>query len=228
MSLTSLPAPATSLSEDLRTATSAAHERAEHRGFVQDLMAGTLDLAAVTALAVQHQAIYTSLEALGERVAQTPDARALLHPGLMRSVPIATDVAALRDLTGTDPQIVDATRAYTDILDDPAAGLPVYVANAYTRYLGDLSGGQIIKRMLQRHYGLTEDGLAFYTFTQIEKLPPFKRRYREELDALTLSADEREQVVYEAQRAFDLNAAVFDALGQHFTPRATPTSTEPR
>ena len=45
------------------------------------------------------------------------------------------------------------------------------VAHAYTRYLGDLSGGQILKKIAQRGMGLQgSEGLAFYEFDKIEKV----------------------------------------------------------
>ena len=47
---------------------------------------------------------------------------------------------------------------------EPAAML----AHAYVRYLGDLSGGQFIKRRVAKAYGLEDGaGLSFYDFKQL-------------------------------------------------------------
>ena len=81
-------------------------------------------------------------------------------------------------------RVLPATQVYVDRLAQTADSLPRYAAHAYTRYLGDLSGGQIIKRMLQRHYGFTSEGIAFYDFPRSTRLKPFKDVYRERLDAL--------------------------------------------
>ena len=43
---------------------------------------------------------------------------------------------------------------------------PLLLAHAYVRYLGDLSGGQIIGGRIKRAYGLKDkDGIAFYDFS---------------------------------------------------------------
>jgi heme oxygenase len=89
-----------------------------------------------------------------------------------------------------------------------------YVAHSYTRYLGDLSGGQVIGRMVQRHYGVADEGVGFYAFPQIPKPKPFKDLYRERVDALALTPAERELVVEEARAAFRHNRALFAALGE--------------
>ncbi|TDE98977.1 biliverdin-producing heme oxygenase [Occultella glacieicola] len=209
----------------LRSATRDAHERAESTGFVQNLMGGHLDVAAYAALAVQHRAIYAALESAGDRVRRTPTGAGLVFDELRRGDALATDLAFLigaehaRRVT-----ILPETRRYVDRLEGLGEDVVGYLAHAYTRYLGDLSGGQVIKRMMQRHYGLAEDGLAFYTFEQIEKIPPFKDRYRAAMDALPLTGSDRERLVAEARLAFDLNAEVFGALGRLHRPEPSVPS----
>lgn len=49
------------------------------------------------------------------------------------------------------------------------------LAHAYVRYLGDLSGGQVIKRRVAKAYGLdleTSDGIRFYEFKNLEGTGP--------------------------------------------------------
>lgn len=216
MSVTALPSAPVSVL--LKGATQEAHTRAETTAFVTDLMAGRLSIAAFTALAAQHQAIYAALEDLGRRVAGEPGADALVRPELERTAVLAED---LRTLTGGGeaPPVLASTEEYVHRLHtlDDLAG---YAAHAYTRYLGDLSGGQAIKRMMQRHYGMGEDGLAFYTFTQIAKIPPYKAAYRTALDELPLDQVGRERLVAEARAAFRYNEAVFVELGRQFRPAA--------
>ncbi|CAM3520441.1 heme oxygenase (biliverdin-producing) [Occultella aeris] len=217
--------PATDLDEPasllLRSATRDVHERAESTGFVQNLMGGHLDVRAFAALVTQHAAIYAALEAAGDRIRRNPAGAGLVFDELRRGDALATDLAALAamiGMIGPDPRdpitVLPQTLHYVDRLNEIGDDVVAYLAHAYTRYLGDLSGGQVIKRMMQRHYGLAEDGLAFYTFERIEKIPPFKERYRAAMDALPLTGADRERLVAEARLAFDLNAAVFDGLGR--------------
>ena len=69
------------------------------------------------------------------------------------------------------------------------------VAHHYTRYLGDLAGGQVIGRTLEQLYALDGQGLAFYAFPDIGRPVPYRRDYRERLDALPLSSAEQDEVV---------------------------------
>ncbi len=84
------------------------------------------------------------------------------------------------------------------------------MAHHYTRYLGDLSGGQAIGRILERSFELDGQGLEFYEFPVRPK--PYKDAYRDRLDGLGLDDDEIDRVVDEVKLAFALNQRVFDEL----------------
>ncbi|OLT52089.1 heme oxygenase (biliverdin-producing) [Cellulosimicrobium sp. CUA-896] len=205
--------PAT-LSLRLREGTRPEHERAETSGFVEQLMSGGLDLAAYADLAAQQWAVYRALEDASAAIRTDPQGATLVFDELTRTPEIEKD---LTFLVGADwaerVTIHPATERYVARLHEVGDSLPAYAAHAYTRYLGDLSGGQIVKRMLERHYGLSGDGLAFYTFVEIPKSKPFKDVYRERLDALELSPAQVEATVEEAKHAFRLNSAMFADLG---------------
>ena len=211
MTATSVRPQAVPLSVALREGTRGEHETAERSGFVERLMGGELDRAAYADLAAQQLAVYTALEAAGARLEDDGD---LVFDELTRVPAIERDLAYLYGPDWRSQiRILPATQDYVQRLEQIGDSLPRYAAHAYTRYLGDLSGGQIIKRMLQRHYGLESDGIAFYDFPEIHKLKPFKDAYRERLDAIPLDDEQRAAVVEEACYAFRLNAAVFGELG---------------
>lgn len=204
--------PAT-LSALLRERTRDRHAHAESRAFVTDLMAGALSREAYLDLARQHLPIYSALEDAGRRLATDPVVAPFLLPELVRVPSLEADLAAAHGPAWrSEREVLPATAKYVAVLEaiDGAAG---YLAHAYTRYLGDLSGGQIIARMLQRHYGMSSAELTFYTFARIPKPKPFKDGYRALLDAASLTEEEREACAGEAVRAFDLNAAMFGELG---------------
>lgn len=93
-----------------------------------------------------------------------------------------------------------------------------YVAHHYTRYLGDLSGGQIVRGTAEKTWGFDRkgDGVRFYVFDAISNPAAFKREYRALLDALPCDDLEKQRVIEECRRAFDLNIAVFRDLGAQF------------
>ncbi|WP_246036893.1 biliverdin-producing heme oxygenase [Cellulomonas telluris] len=203
------------LSARLRSGTRADHEAAETAPFVERLMSGALTRDAYVDLAVQQHAVYTALEEVGDALrAATPAAASVVLEELRRVPSIEDDLAFLLGPGwAARVRVLPATERYAAHLRERCRTLPRWVAHAYTRYLGDLSGGQIIHRMMQRHYGLGEDGLSFYRFAAAPRVKPFKDEYRERLDALPLTEAQRDEVVAEAQRAFALNRDVFVDLG---------------
>lgn len=202
------------LSVVVRTATIDAHQAAERAPFVQDLLGGRLPVSEYVRLAVQHHAIYTVLE---EAVAANSDAAlgGLLVPELTRLAALEADLTFLAGPDWVDgAEILTATSAYCDHLREACYGSSVgLVAHHYVRYLGDLSGGQIIGRVLQRVYGFTDErGTAFYRFAAIGSPKAFKDRYRSELDGLGWAGATRARMIDEVTAAYRLNADMFYEL----------------
>jgi len=208
-------APDATLSAALRAGTRQDHEAAERSTFVEHLVGGTLPLAGYVDLAAQQHAVYTALEAAGDRLVAAGTHGDLVFAELVRVPAIEADLThLLGDDWRAQVRVLPATAAYVARLEEVGDDLPRYAAHAYTRYLGDLSGGQILKRMIERHHGLSGEGVSFYDFPQIHKLKPFKDVYRERLDALDLTPAQRDEVVEEARVAFRLNRAVFADLAE--------------
>lgn len=211
----SAPQPvAQAFSETLRTQTLPAHQAAERAPFIVDLMTGALDLEAYADYLAQLYRVYSALEDSAEVVAQDPVVGPFLDPRLHRREAIEADLEAM---VGSRwrvvlPDAVPATSAYVEHIWTSAQEWPsAYVAHHYTRYLGDLSGGQVIARMLQQHYTVREEELHMYRFDL--KGPVFKAAYRELLDTAPWDDDDRARLVAEANIAYRFNQRIFDELG---------------
>ncbi len=194
----------------LRQATSAQHEDAETRSFVTRLMGGDLDLDAYVAYLAQLAYVYRALES---RVPRAGDPSFVNDPALPRFASIVADLEALGadDWEVTHPPL-PSTTDYTDRITAVSDQLPRHIAHHYTRYLGDLSGGQSIAKRVADHYGATPDQLSFYRFDAIDRPGPFKVAYRKGIDSLDFGIDQEAAMIDEAQRAFDHNAAIFESL----------------
>lgn len=201
----------TPLSVDLRTSTAQAHEAAEHSVFVARLLAGEGSIGDFTLLTAQLLPVYEALEAAVARHASHPYVAAVHDEALARAPHLAADLAVLA-ADGPLPTLA-ATAGYVDRLAGLAAPEQI-LAHHYVRYLGDLSGGQVVARLAARHYDIPEEALSFYRFEGIGKLKSYKDGYRQRLDALDLDAAARRRVVDEAVRAFELNRAVFVELAE--------------
>ncbi|ALC06401.1 Heme oxygenase [Corynebacterium deserti GIMN1.010] len=205
-----------SLSEDLRTHTAQAHEEAEHSTFMNSLLKGELTADAFIRLQEQSWLFYTALEAAARACAADPRAVTLIDPRLERKQALENDLDALHGNPNwrNAVEATEATAVYIERLDEigEAQDFPRLVAHHYVRYLGDLSGGQIIARMVNREYGVEDAALSFYRFDDLGKLKPYKDNYRDHLNALTLSEAERAALMAEASDAFRFNQQVFKSL----------------
>lgn len=104
-----------------------------------------------------------------------------------------------------------ATQHYVDRIHQVGQEDPVLlVAHAYTRYMGDLSGGQILKKVAQRALKLpsTGEGVEFYRFDAIHRPTAFKQLYRCRMNELELDMETKKRLVAEAVKAFHFNMEV--------------------
>ncbi|MFI1434749.1 biliverdin-producing heme oxygenase [Streptomyces lydicus] len=214
------PAPAPPFSTVIRTASHDQHTEAEHAPFMSNLLGGRLGVTAYRRYTEQLWFLYRALEDASGALAGDPVAGPFLRPELARTAELERDLAHLGGPSWRDGLApLPATAAYADRVTACARDWPAgYVAHHYTRYLGDLSGGQIIRGTAEKTWGFARkgDGVRFYVFEDIANPAAFKRAYRALLDALPLDDLEKQRVVDECKLAFRLNTAVFRELGEQF------------
>jgi heme oxygenase (biliverdin-producing, ferredoxin) len=201
-------------SEAVKAASWEVHEHAEHSRFMQDLMAGRLDRAAYGRLVVQQYFAYRDLEAASRHMAHDPVGSRFVFPELYRLDALESDLEALIGRgwrAGIEP--TPATVAYCERLRAVGATDPgAYVAHHYVRYMGDLSGGQVIRRVVERTYGIVDHaGTSFYVFDGVDP-KAFKEQYRLRLDATPWSEPEKTRIIDEVLLAYRLNTEVLAEL----------------
>ena len=213
-------ATATPFSTLIRTASHEQHTEAETSTFMSDLLGGRLGVDAYTRYTEQLWFVYRAMEEGAQALRNDPVAGPFIQSELMRTAELERDLTHLRgDDWREGLQPLPATAAYAARVEECARTWPAgYVAHHYTRYLGDLSGGQIIRDRAEKTWGFARkgDGVRFYVFEEIPNPAAFKRGYRELLDALEVDDLEKQRVVDECKRAFALNTAVFRELGEAF------------
>ena len=198
-------------SQALRERTRGGHSASEGASFMDDLMTGKGSRDDYVSLVAQHFFIYEALEAAAEKMKDDADAAAFITPQLTRLPALESD---LEFLIGPDWRSaispLPTTARYVDRIQTVAATWSGgFIAHHYTRYLGDLSGGQIIRTLMQRQFGFETNGVGFYLFDEIAKPKEFKDTYREQLDAVNWSVEERERVIDEVMLAYTFNTELF-------------------
>ncbi len=204
-------------SQALRERTWSGHGESEGAGFMSDLMAGKGTREDYIALVAQHYFVYEALESAAVAFADDPVAAPFLSDQLTRLPALEADLSFLTDGGWRDAIVpLPTTVRYVDRINEIVAQhwAGGFVAHHYTRYLGDLSGGQAIRRLMQRHFGFETNGVGFYLFEQIADPKTFKDTYREQLDTAGWDESERERVIDEVLAAYRLNTELFDDLAQ--------------
>lgn len=202
-------------SQQLRERTWSGHGESEGAGFMSDLMTGKGTREDYIALVAQHYFVYEAIERAAAVFAGDPVAAPFITDQLTRLPALEADLAFLLgdDWRGQIAPLATTVR-YVDrvrvIAEERWAG--GFVAHHYTRYLGDLSGGQVIRRIMQREFGFETNGVGFYLFDQIASPKAFKETYRDQLDAVAWDEAERERVIDEVLAAYRLNTELFDDL----------------
>ena len=201
------------LSVAMRDGSKAEHEAAEHSSYLANLLGGGVNEEGYTDYLLRLRLVYATMEEVLRRRVDDPLVAAVHDPDLERLAAIDADLdhwAPGAGRTVGSP----AAAAYRDRLLGVEWG-GALVAHHYTRYLGDLSGGQAIGRVLDRTFELDGAGISFYAFAAIPKPKPYKDAYRARLDALDLDRTDVDRVVAEVQVAFRLNQALFAELGEN-------------
>jgi heme oxygenase len=205
--------PATSLSTLLRTGSQSEHTAAEGSSFMSELLAGRINEAGYAHFLGLLRRVYAALETTAADLAGDPIASAVIDPSIERLGAIDADL----DHWGRVDVDSAATDAYVARIRESASWGGLFVAHHYTRYLGDLSGGQAIGRIMSREFDLdgAGAGVAFYRFDAVPKPKLYKDAYRARLDALPLDEHERQRVLAEVKTVFGLNGGLFAEMTTH-------------
>jgi len=204
-------------SQALRERTRTGHSASEGASFMDDLMTGAGSRDDYIALVAQHFFIYEALESAAAALADNAEAAAFITPQLTRLPALEADLAFLigDDWRSTIAPLPTTARYVARIHEVTAEGWAGgFIAHHYTRYLGDLSGGQIIRTLMQRQFGFETNGVGFYLFDEIAKPKEFKETYRDQLDAVSWSTEERERVIDEVLLAYSFNTDLFSDLAR--------------
>ena len=204
-----------SLAERLRSQTWPAHKQVEATGFVRALLGGQVDRTGYCLLLASLHPIYAALEGALLRQAQHPAISRVFSAELLRASPLGSDLdhlhgPAWRDELAAQP----AALAYAARLAEIERGEPaLLVAHAYVRYLGDLSGGQALRKIVARSLALPpEAGTRFYDFGPPQQVGAMAQRFRSGLDQIEGDAAAREAIVSEATDAFRRHGELFEQL----------------
>lgn len=203
------------LATQLREGTKKAHTMAENVGFVKCFLKGVVEKKSYRKLVADLYFVYTAMEEEMEKHKDHPVLSGIYFPVLNRKATLERDLRYYYgDNWREEIQPSAAAQSYVERIREISATEPeLLVGHSYTRYLGDLSGGQILKNIAQRGMNLSEgEGTAFYEFDAIDDEKAFKATYRQAMDNLPIDQAAADRIVEEANAAFGMNMKIFQEL----------------
>ena len=206
----------TQFSKEIKEGTKKSHSAAENTKFVASFLKGVLDPEEYRKLITNFWYVYETME---ERLQETNDPFVneikKWNVLLFRTAFIQRDLRYYYGPMWREKQIpTEACNKYCYRINEIAEKDPyLLIAHHYTRYIGDLSGGQILKGIAKKALNPREgEGLHFYDFPLIEDAKAFKTEYRSTLDNLKLSREQKDALIEEANYAFKLNMDMFNEM----------------
>ena len=201
--------------KQIKEGTKKSHSAAENTSFVKSFLRGVVNKESYRGLISDFYFVYSALEEEVTKLKDHPVVGSLDLPELRRKISLEMDVRYYygpiwRSLIKPS----EACERYVNRIREVAKNEPeLLVGHHYTRYLGDLSGGQILKGIAEKAMELGDgEGLKFYEFQNIEDSKTYKQGYREKLNNLPIDQHQADAIIVEANYAFRLNMHMFDTL----------------
>ena len=167
---------------------------------------GVVDKASYRKLVADLYFVYTAMEEEIGKLGDHPVVAPIGMKELNRREALEQDLAYYFGANWRDQiQASPSASVYVDRIHAIAKESPeLLVGHHYTRYLGDLSGGQILKNIAQKAMNMDgDDGLRFYVFDDIADEKAFKTAYRAAMDELPIDQSTADRIVEEANHAFE-------------------------
>ncbi|MBS0016532.1 MAG: heme oxygenase (biliverdin-producing) [Arthrospira sp. SH-MAG29] len=203
------------LATQLREGTKKSHTMAENVGFIKCFLRGTVEKTSYRKLAGNLYFVYTAMEEEMDRHKNHPILSKLYFPELNRKSAIEQDLLFYYGSNWREEvQPSEAAQAYVARIREISEREPaLLISHLYTRYLGDLSGGQILKGIAQTAMNLSDgQGTQFYEFNEISDEKEFKNNYRQIMNDLPIDQETADRIVEEANDAFGMNMKMFNEL----------------
>lgn len=206
------------LANRLREGTKQSHTAAENTAYMKCFLKGIVEREPFRKLLFNLYLVYSALEEELQRHQTHPVIGSMYFAELNRTSNLEKDLAFYYgDNWREQIAPLPAGQVYVNRIHEIANADPaLLIAHAYTRYMGDLSGGQALKNIVRSALKLPPDqGTGLHEFEQIptiEAKRAFKEKYRQALNFLPVDEETIQQIVDEANYAFQLNRDVVHEL----------------
>ncbi len=206
------------LATQLRSGTRYSHTLAENTAYMKYFLQGIIGREPFRKLLGNLYFVYGTLEAELLRHCNHKIVSWIYFPQLERKANLEVDLTYYYGNNWREKIVLSkAASNYVTHLHKIAYTEPaLLVAHSYVRYLGDLSGGQVLKKIIRSALELPKNlGTRFYEFdyfSSMSDVREFKGQYRDALNSLPVEEELAAKIVKEANYAFSLNCAILHSL----------------
>jgi heme oxygenase len=190
------------------------HSVAENSAFVTGFFRGLTQKKQFSQLVADLYFVYEAMETAFTETEDT-NVRLIDYPELRRVPSLEKDMEYYYGAEWRNSvKPSEATARYVARIKQVAREEPaLLIAHQYTRYLGDLFGGQMMGDMARRSLDLDAGkGTDFYTFDKIPHTKEFINAWYAQVNDLKLTEAEKVAIVDEANVVFKYNIELFDEL----------------
>lgn len=187
------------------------HRAAENSGFLQRLVKGDATVSVYAEYLYNLCAVYEAIEQSLESAREVEALKPFITPELYRTAKIKQDLEHL--LPNHSLTLLASTEAYVARIHEVAANTPeLVIPHAYTRFLADLFGGRTLANLMSETYQISNDGLNYYDFDELEDIRTYVMSYHHKLGALVLDETLKQTFLNEVSNAYIYNLAISEEL----------------
>ena len=198
---------------DIREKTSLLHSAAENTGYIKKLVDGIASVEGYAEYIYNLEKMYKAIEDALDKNENNAVINPFVTKELYRSKLIRKDLEFLLGDKLNSMKLLASTEACVAKIEELSETKPeLVVAYAYTRFLADLFGGRTFLSLLSTSYKISNEGLNYYQFPEINDLRGYVMKYHNMLAEINLSDEMKIDFINEVNNAYIYNLAISNEL----------------
>ena len=198
---------------DIREKTSLLHSAAENTGYIKKLVDGAASVDGYAEYIYNLEKMYKAIEDALDKNENNSAVKPFVTKELYRSELMRKDLEFLLGDKLDSMKLLASTEACVAKIEELSESKPeLVVAYAYTRFLADLFGGRTFLSLLSTSYKISNEGLNYYQFPEINDLRGYVIKYHNMLAEINLSDDMKVDFINEVNNAYIYNIAISNEL----------------
>ena len=198
---------------DIREKTSLLHSAAENTGYIKKLVDGTASVDGYAEYIYNLEKMYKAIENALDKNENNDVVKPFVTKELYRSELMRKDLNFLLGDKLNSMKLLASTEACVAKIEELSETKPeLVVAYAYTRFLADLFGGRTFLSLLSTSYKISNEGLNYYQFPEINDLRGYVMKYHNMLADINLSDEMKVDFINEVNNAYIYNLSISNEL----------------